>query len=97
MYVMPPNWWLLPTGDQVSGQQCQEQGSILTSWDRPYPTASIIRGCKMFVTLIDKATGGARLRPVALKSEVKGFLIHEVRALITKDQKPVVVIQTNNS
>ena len=51
----------------------------------------------MFVTLIDKTTGRARLRPIASKGEVKGFLIHEVRTLTVDDMKPVVVIRTDNA
>ena len=68
-----------------------------TNFWGPYPIASIIGGCKMFVTLIDKTTRRVRLRPIASKSEMKGFFIYEVRALIVEDRKPVVVIRTDNA
>ncbi len=63
----------------------------------PYPTGSIIGGCKTFVGLMDEATGKADVRPVTSKSEIKGFLVHSVRILIVEEKKPVVVIRTDNA
>ena len=63
----------------------------------PYPTGSIINGCKQFVDLIDEATGRARIRPITSKTEIRSFLIHEVRYLIVEEKRPVVVIRTDNA
>lgn len=49
---------------------------LYTNFWGPYPIASIIGECKMFVTLIDETTRRARLRPIVSKSEMKGFLIY---------------------
>ena len=49
------------------------------------------------MTLINEATRRAKLRSITLKSEVKRFLVHEVRTLIVEDRKLVVIIRTDNA
>ena len=68
-----------------------------TDFAGPYPVGSIIGGYKMFVALIDEATGRAEAKPFASKSEVKGFLIHNCRSLIMEDHRPVLFVRTDNA
>ena len=63
----------------------------------PFPVRSIIGGCALYVSLIDKATGRASLRSLVTKADVQGFLLNNVRLLLTEGHMPVVTVRTDNA
>ena len=50
-----------------------------------------------FVSFINKIIERAMIRPIAFKIEIHGFLIYEIRHLLTKDKKLIICIRINNA
>ena len=57
----------------------------------------IIDEYKMFITFIDEVINHAKIKPFALKNEIKGFLIYNYKSLIMENYKLMLFIRTDNA
>ena len=58
---------------------------------------SLIKKYKYYIFLIDEATKKTILRLVVSKIEIRLFLIYEIRKILLKDKRIVIVVRLNNA